>query len=80
MIQRGYLARLKAKGLLKKEETKKPAVDDRKILMVDPVTKEVTKAYLTIDEAIEDGFKMPNMKGALKNGTKYKQSLWQYSE
>jgi hypothetical protein len=76
MKLRAILARMKAKQ-------HKPVVAVHhhreglgKIAMKDPTTNEVTKEFESIEQAVGEGFSMPQIVKAISHGNKYKGSLW----
>lgn len=84
MIDRGYLKRIAARGISLakpvkadklKESGEKPLLE-KKVVMKDPETLEVVKEFESVEKAVEDGFRAPNIAGAIKNGNKYKGHLW----
>lgn len=91
MTNFALLARQAAKAKGNKKKTKKVVkpkvetpVDPPKvviqILAKNPDTGKVEGVFNDIDEAVAGGFNEPNIKRALKHGTKYKGHLWVYSE
>ena len=96
MKNRAILARMKAKVSKKKAkkkeaapkvapETKQPetttdTVKVKQLRAVNPETGKVEGNFISIEEAVAGGFNEPNIKKAIKNGTKYKGHLWEYSE
>lgn len=77
-MNRAILARINAKkaqvaDVAEKLPEKKIAV---KIAMRDPETNEVVEEFESIEQAVEKGFNLPNLVGAIKNGNKYKGHLW----
>jgi hypothetical protein len=79
MIDRGLLARIKAKAAAKAPvaTNKKEPVTPLQLVDADGV---VTKSYNSLAEAVADDYNELNVKKALKNGTKYKGYLWNYAK
>lgn len=81
MRSRALLSRIKA---MLSKDTVQPAViaepqkkaDFGKVSMVEPESGNVVKVFESIESAIEDGFNLPNLVGAIKTGRKYKGHLW----
>lgn len=84
MNNRGYLARLRAKGLLpsQAEEAVAETVDETPLVVVlkDPASGEVVQEFESVQAAVEDGYSKPHIVGAIKNGNKYKGYLWSHKE
>jgi len=80
MINRGYLARLRAKGLLA-STTEEPVKETPLVVVLkDPASGEVVQEFESVEKAVEDGFSKPHVVGAIKNGNKYKGYLWSHKE
>jgi hypothetical protein len=79
MKNRAILSREGAKKVPVKKEKKAPVKKVKKeIRMIDPESEEVLATFASLEEAIEEkGLNRPNLIGAIKNGNKYKGSLWQ---
>jgi hypothetical protein len=81
MKNRAILSRENAKGNIRKlvevpfvqQKTKK---DLGKIAMKDLETGKVVKEFESIEQAVTDGFNLPNIVGAIKGNKKYKGYLW----
>jgi len=76
MISRARLARIKARA----PKGKKVKVKVEKPFVMKNLDGEVVEEFKAIEDAILKGYNLPNLRGALKNGTKYKEHLWAYSE
>ena len=80
MINRGYLARMKAKGLI--PEKVEEVIEETPLVVVikDPASGEFVKEFESVQAAVEEGFSKPHIVGAIKNGNKYKGYLWSHKE
>ena len=78
MITRTRLARIKARAPKAKKTVKK--TDIHKGIVMKNLDGEVVEEFNAIEDAILKGYKLPNLRGALKNGNKYKGYLWAYVE
>lgn len=79
MTNFAILARIKAKQLQAQpivEPKQKHKEDLGKIAMNDPETNETVKEFESIEQAVEEGFSMPQVVKAIKHGNKYKGHLW----
>jgi hypothetical protein len=79
MNRRAILARIKAKlGLVTPVPVKAKAdkKDLGKIAMKDLKTGEVVKEFENIEQAVAEGFNLPNIVGAIKGNKKYKGHFW----
>jgi hypothetical protein len=78
MKNRGILSRMGAKKAPAKKVKQAPAKKvEKEILMIDVETEEVLATFASIDQAVEEkGLNRPNLIGAIKNGNKYKGTLW----
>ena len=50
------------------------------IILTDPETGDVAETFESFNAAVEAGNNAPNIKKAIKNKTKYKGHLWEYSK
>ena len=58
-------------------EEEAPPVTKTKIQKLDVESGAVLAEFASVDEAVEkEGLNLPNLKGALKNGNKYKGTHW----
>lgn len=85
MKSRAYRARVlslskpKKKVVKEKSEeviSEQPTKEKQGIKMIDPQTGDVKNEFDSFEAAVEAGFSLPNLKGAVKNGNKYKGHLW----
>ena len=81
MNRRAILSRIKAKlGFYPLENVQeKPKTEKKdlgKIVMKDLNTGEVVKEFENIDQAVAEGFNLPNIVGAIKGNKKYKGYFW----
>lgn len=78
-MNRAILSRIMAKQKLAASvsEAKKPSTKHAfgKIAMLDPYSKEVVEEFESIEQAVEKGFNLPNIVGAIKGNSKYKGHL-----
>jgi len=78
------LAKAKVKPAKKvKSEPSEPKakVEKQKVIVAkDPVSGKVVLRLKDYEDAVANGFDEPNIKKALKNGTKYKGHLWDFSK
>jgi hypothetical protein len=58
------------------EKPKAEKKDLGKIAMKDLNTGEVVKEFDNIDQAVAEGFNLPNIVGAIKGNKKYKDHFW----
>lgn len=79
MKNRAILSREGAKKVPAKKEKKAPVKKVQTVIrMIDPESEEVLATFASLDQAIEEqGLNRPNLIGAIKNGNKYKGTLWQ---
>jgi hypothetical protein len=76
MRNRALHARILAKKP-KKARAKKKTVAASGIKKIDPESNEVIGTFESLEDALEkEGLNKPNLIGALKNGTKYKNAIW----
>ena len=78
MKNRAILSREAAMKVPAKKEKKAAAKkEEKKINMIDPESEEILATFDSLDQAIEEqGLNRPNLIGAIKNGNKYKGTLW----
>jgi len=48
----------------------------KKVQKKDVETGKVVETFDSVEAAVEAGYSLPNLKGAIKNGTKYKGHHW----
>jgi hypothetical protein len=87
-MNRAMYARAKAKGLLGTpvEKVPEPKVVDKKItdkkkldlgkIAMKDLTGKLEKKFDNIEQAVAEGFNLPNIVGAIKGKKKYKGHLW----
>ena len=77
MINWSILARIKARQQSLTPKAEKPVESKgKKLIMKDPDTGDIVDVFPSIDKAVEAGFSSPNIKAALKRGSKYKGHIW----
>jgi hypothetical protein len=83
MTSRALLSRINAKAepikkvVVAKKSTSVPiGPKSGTLVQTDALTGKEIKKFKSIDEAVKKGFSKPNLVQAIKNGRKYKGSLW----